>query len=348
MKPKTRGNGQGTAYKRGRTWTAQVIIGWRVPDDPSKRPIPIKRTKGGYATKRDALAGCAQLFSAKPVGRATLQQVYSAWERSYAPRVQPGTMTVYGCAFKHFRALYGVYMDLISARDLQDCLDACPSGKRTRNNMRSVAGFLWAYAMDANIVEKDVTQNLYTGKGQTKQREPLTEQEVETIRQAMPHEPYAEYVYALCYLGFRPGEFLALKKADLHQEDGLCYLVGGSKTDAGRNRRVPVPQIIMPIIERRMAARGTEMLFPDLGTKRQMTDQHFRKNVFKPLMSRLGIAEGKVPYSARHTYSDKLKAIAGDDKAKAAIMGHTDYSFTRQHYQSVSNDDLKTIVDGIK
>ena len=28
-KPKTRGNGQGTAYKVGRTWQAEVVIGWR-------------------------------------------------------------------------------------------------------------------------------------------------------------------------------------------------------------------------------------------------------------------------------------------------------------------------------
>ena len=33
-----------------------------------------------------------------------------------------------------------------------------------------------------------------------------------------------------------------------------------------------------------------------------------------PLMARLGIAEGKVPYSARHTYSDKFKRAHGDDK----------------------------------
>ena len=347
-KPKSRGNGQGTAYKRGKTWTAQVVIGWRVPDDPARKPIPIKRTKGGFPSKRDAIAGCALLYAAKPRERSTLMQVYSAWEASYAARVQPGTMTVYGCAFKHFKALYGIYMDLITARDLQDCLDACPSGKRTRDNMRTVAGMLWGYAMDANIVDKDITNNLYTGKSQAKQREPLTEDEVETIRKAIPAEPYAEYVYALCYLGFRPGEFLALKKTDLHEEDGLHYLVGGSKTDAGRNRRVPVPQVIMPIIQRRMKAKGTDMLFPRLATNRRMTHQYFREHVFKPLMARLGIAEGKVPYSARHTYSDKLKLIAGDDKAKAAIMGHTDYSFTRQHYQSVTNDDLKTIVDGIK
>ena len=30
MKPKARGNGQGTAYKRGSTWTAQVVKNVRI------------------------------------------------------------------------------------------------------------------------------------------------------------------------------------------------------------------------------------------------------------------------------------------------------------------------------
>ena len=78
-----------------------------------------------------------------------------------------------------------------------------------------------------------------------------------------------------------------------------------------------------------------------------MSDAYFRESVFKPLMSRLGIAEGKVPYGARHTYSDKLKNAGGDDKAKAALMGHTDYNFTKKKYQSTSLEDLQAVVESI-
>lgn len=79
-----------------------------------------------------------------------------------------------------------------------------------------------------------------------------------------------------------------------------------------------------------------------------MSDAYFRENVFKPLLNRLGIAEGKVPYGARHTYSDKLKKARGDDKAKAALMGHTDYDFTRKKYQSTDIKDLEKVVKSLK
>lgn len=359
-KSKARGNTQGCAYKRGKTWVAQVVVGWRIPEDPARKPIPVKRRKGGFPTKAAALAACPELRkSAKEnikTVRMTLNDTYTAWKESYSSRVNKSTMDCYVYAYKHFSSLHDTYIDLISARDLQKCMDECKSGKRTHQNMKCVAGLLWAYAFDANIVTKDITQNLYIGKGETKQREPLTEQEVETIRESIGKEPYADYVYALCYLGFRPGEFLKLKKTDFHTENGVSYLVGGSKTDAGRDRRVPVPSAIREIITNRLNVIGTDYLFPRTATNRkgefigykEMSDAYFRESIFKPLMEKLGIAAGKVPYCARHTYSDKLKNADGDEKAKASLMGHTDYAFTRAHYQSTDLNDLKTIAESIK
>ncbi len=42
-KVKTRGNGQGTAYQRGKTWTAKIIIRWEVVEneDGTKKLKPI-------------------------------------------------------------------------------------------------------------------------------------------------------------------------------------------------------------------------------------------------------------------------------------------------------------------
>ena len=354
---KSQGNGQGCAYKRGKVWEAQVIVGWRLPDAPGARPIPIKRRKSGFHTKAEALAYCSTLLTQEPQKlRPTLQQVYDAWEPWYEPRIGATTMVCYRSAYKHFAALSGRYIDTITAGDLQECMDACPSGKRTHQNMKVTAGLLWAYAFDRDMVPKNVTENLYIGKHETTQREPITEDELEVIRRAIGQEQYAEYVYAMCYLGFRPGEFLALKKADLHTENGVTYLTGGSKTDAGRDRRVPVPPQIAAIIQERMSVLNTEYLFPMVTHNRkgeftgykQMAHSYFRESVFIPMMKRLGIAEGKTPYCARHTYADKLKAAAGDDQAKAALMGHTDYAFTQAKYQSIALDDLSAVADSIK
>lgn len=356
-RPKARGNGQGTAYKRGNTWTAQVIIGWKKSADPTKPDIPIKRRKGGFKSKKEAIAACPSLATANgSTARLTLQEVYDAWETYYSPRIVDSTMACYKSAYKHFETLHNTFMDLITAGDLQDCMDKCTTGKRTHQNMKTTAGLLWAYAVDRDIVPKDVTANLYTGKGQSAQREPITEEELEIIHQAIGTEPFAEYVYALCYLGYRPTEFLTLKKESLRIEKGLMVLRAGMKTDAGRDRDVPVPPVLGMIFAQRMSTPGTELLFPQycynkkkefIGYK-QMSHDYFNKHIFKPMMQRLGIAEGKTPYCARHTYSDKAKRAKGTDKVKAEVMGHTDYNFTQTHYQSTDVEDLKEFVFSVE
>ena len=221
--------------------------------------------------------------------------------------------------------------------------------------MKVTAGLLWAYAIDHDLVARDVTRNLYIGKGASVQREPLSDLEVEKIRKQIGKDRYAAYVYALCYLGYRPGEMLEIKKEQVHEQDGSLYIIEGKKTDAGRDRIVPVHKKIESIIRQQLETEDTDFLFPMhvfdrkgtfLGFK-QMSDNYFNKYAFRPLADRLGIPKNKVPYSARHTFSDKLKKAEGNDKDKAALIGHTDYRFTQKKYQSSNIDDLKEIMDSI-
>ena len=355
---RSRANGTGTAKKRGRTWTAIVVDGWKFSPDGSHK-IPNYKTKGGFKTKADALNYCPVLRTQKKLSeRPKLQEVYAAWEAFYTPRIVRSTMVCYKSAYLHFKPLYDRIMDEITAQDLQDCMDACPAGKRTHQNMKCVAGLLWAYALDSDVVQKDVTENLYIGKGETVQREPLTESEVEIIRQSIGKHRYAEYIYCLCYLGFRPGEFLSLKKEHYRIIDGIEVLVNGSKTEAGRDRIVVIPPQILDIVRARLYVPGTDLIFPRYQFTRKkpvtfvgflpFSHEYFNKHVFKPMMKELNIAEGKVPYCARHTYSDKLKRADGDAKTKAGLMGHTDYAFTQQHYQSTDMDDLLNVATSIE
>jgi len=370
-KPKSRGNGQGSVYRRKgqTTWTCSAVVGWKYPEDPSKPRYPVKRTKGGFKTKKEAAAYLPQLYlkgTAKK--RLTLQQTWNAWKSIYESRVVASTMDCYKYAYKHFAPLHGTYMDLISSDDLQLCMDACKAGKRTHENMRCIAGLLWGYACDQNIVDRDVTKNLFIGHGTSVQRDPVTIDEVKAIRNSIGIHRYSEYVYCLCLLGFRPGEFLELKKDMLHcavipvsddqNEQTVFYFVNGKKTEAGKNRIVVVPELILDIVLSRLYVPGTDYVFPQYHFNRKkepelvefklMNHQYFNREVFKPLMISLGFSGKKSPYCSRHTYADLLKEASGSDKDKAQLIGHSNYLFTQTHYQSSELQDLKAIVDSFK
>lgn len=339
---KKRGNGEGSAYRRGSTWTA-VASSQSWTDDNGKLHR-VRPSKGGFKTKGEALA-YAQTLRNGPlsVSEISLGNLFTQWSEAYQRRVGASTMAGYRAAFRHYSNLHHRAIDTIRPAELQAQIDACAAGKRTKQLMKVVAGLLWKFALDNDLVKKNVTQNLYTGNDQTSTHPPFDDLELHRIRRAVGSEPYADYVLALCYTGFRPGELLKLKKTAYHK-DGQ-YLVGGGKTEAGTDRIVPVPPAICAIIERRMEADG-DYLFPNLRTSKPMTHEYFRKYCFDPLMERLGIS-GKVPYSCRHTYSNLLKNAPGDSGDKARLMGHTDYTFTQERYQSSALNDLKMITNAL-
>lgn len=363
-KPKSRGNGQGTAIlsKNKKSWIAIVTVGKKLVNGKFQT---IRKKKSGFPTKKAALAYCPVLLAEGQVdktARYTLQEVYEMWEKYYEPRVGESTMVDYKSAYKHFKEVHGIYMDIITPENLQECMDNCKAGKRTHQNMKCTVGLIWKYAVDHKIIDRDITRNLFIGHLESDKREPLTEEEVQMFKDAIGKEKYAEYIYCLCYLGFRPGELLELHKDALREkvidDKTIYYLVGGKKTEAGRNRIVVVPSQILDIVLSREEVEGTDLLFPqyvysrkkpyDFVGFKQMTDEYLRDSVFKKLAKKFGIDEKKVPYCARHTYADKLDKAAGSDKSKAKLIGHTDYSFTQHKYQSDNIADLNEVAESLE
>lgn len=336
-----RGNGTGTAYKRGSTWTARVCVGWkRRPDGSVTR---VERTKGGFKRKTDALDFCRQLLNENySTKKHPIEKLYEEWLESYSDRISASTKSCYTAAWKYFEAIEYKNIEDITTNDLQKSIDQCPAGKRTKQNMRVLAGLLYKYAFNAGINVQNRAQYLYAGNDPQETREAFTRAEMDRILAAVSDHPYAAYVYCMCYLGFRPGEMLDIKKASVHLDEG--YMIGGSKTEAGTDRIVTIPKRIMSMI-RQQYALNSEYLFPRLHDMKHITDNYFRKSIFDPLMAELRI-ENRVPYSCRHTYANLLKDAPGADDSKAALMGHSDITMTR-YYQSASLEDLKKVTDNL-
>lgn len=345
MKGRTRPNGAGTAYKRGKTWTARVVVGWKTAEDG--HAIPIYKTRGGFTTKRDALKCCDTLKKGpKTAPTMTMRQIYAAWLPTHESRVSASTMNCYRAAWKYFAPLHDYVLAEIELDDLQECLDDCGRGKRTVENMKAVAGLLYKYAIPRHLADLNLAEYLHTGNGEKGTRPAFTHEQVRKIDEQIGITPHAEDVMCLIYTGFRPAELFALTKDDYR--DGVLY--GGIKTEAGKNRAVPVADKIKPYIDQKIQS-DCIFLFPrDDGS--QMTPKYFRDAYFYEILAAAGIQPiptpdhpaQYTPYSARHTFANMLKNIQGSDKDKAGLMGHTDYRTTKTHYQSAELDALKAII----
>jgi hypothetical protein len=203
MKPRVRGNGQGTAFKRGRTWTSRVVVGWKVAEDG--HAIPIYRTKGGFSTKRDALAYCETLKNApKTIQRLSMQEIYNAWLPTHEGRVGHATMNCYKAAWKYFAPISHMTFADIDLDDLQDCVDDCPCGRRTKENMKALAGLLMKYAIPRHQTDMNYAEFINTGNGEKGTRPAFSREQIEMIRSQIGITPHAEDVFCLIYSALAP------------------------------------------------------------------------------------------------------------------------------------------------
>lgn len=342
-KPRTRPNGTGTAFKRGKTWTAQITIGWQ---DGKQR----YRTKGGFSTRREALEYCSQLkVLPKQKPKLTFQAIYDMWLPTHENRVSHSTINCYKAAYKYFAPLYNLPFADIDVDALQECLDDSGKGKRTKENMKALAGLLMKFAIPRHQTDMNYAEFLHTGNDAKSTRPAFTKEQVEAIKGQIGVTPYAEYVYVLIYTGFRPSEMFNLTQKDYVN----AVLYGGAKTRAGKGRAVPVSSLIRPYIGEK-TEKNSIWLFPrDDGS--QMTVNYFRDNYFYQVLANAGIQHLPTqenpayytPYSCRHTFANMLKYAQGSDKDKAALIGHEDYTTTKKHYQSAELEALKTIIESI-
>lgn len=106
------------------------------------------------------------------------------------------------------------------------------------------------------------------------------------------------------------------------------YLQGGLKTDAGRDRIVPVHPKIAPYLARRMA-EGADTIISRDGAA--VTSSWYRVTAFPAIAEALGVPEA-TPHWCRHTFATMLHTAKADPLTVKWLMGHSTKSDITAHY----------------
>ena len=103
---------------------------------------------------------------------------------------------------------------------------------------------------------------------------------------------------------------------------------GGMKTDAGKNRVVPIHPVILPLIEKRFSPEN-EFLFNDDNGQQgtYMTYDKYRGRFVKA-MKRLKLTHR--PHETRHTFITKAKECHVDEYILKLIVGHAITDITKK------------------
>ena len=345
---KRRGNGQGSAVKvKTGNWKAIVTVGYK-PDGN-----PVRRTKQGFATKTEALAYCAELKGqqTKTVNmtlRNAFAQMIEAWDSGEK------TKNGYRYAFRVFDPIADENIADVRIEEIERCMNGTEKGTRTKQLAKTALGLVYKWAIPRGCVGQNPMNmgSFIKVRAETRKstKPAFTADDVKKIAAAAKGgDNIAQIVYCMCYLGLRPGEALEMTKEDLHEtKDGRLYFVGGSKTEAGKGRVVPVSPKIEQIIRARVPDGGFHYIFGhETGWK--MGYGMFRTGFYE-MLERVGVQAKDVhkltPHSCRHTFANFLKGVKAPDKDKLEIMGHTSSEMLR-YYQDSNMDDLMRIAEAL-
>ena len=344
---KRRGNGQGSVYKENGKWTASKVFGYYT--DENGKTKPFRSVKRGFATKKDAINALPSME--RRVGRkidegASFQKIYELWLPTYEPTVSRSTANCYKAAFKYYQPLYPIPFSDVTIEDLQECLDDCPHGKRTRQLMKVTAGLLYKYAIPRRYTDRNLAEYLRVTGEDSVERPVFTATQIEQLKVAAEDgNPVAAMIYCHIYLGYRPHEIVTLT-IDMYDKETRSFR-HGIKTDAGKNRIVTISPKIQPYIDRFIGTRTAGTVF-STEAGQAYTDHSYRASFYECLEKlEIRAPEGKklTPHCC-HTFATLVKKINAPDKDKLELIGHTSIEML-QHYTHVNTDDLRKITDKI-
>ena len=339
---KKRGNGQGTVYKdTNGKWIAEYTIGWDEGDGKLSRK---KRKKRGFATKAEAIAYLPNLKQDLPQQdmNVKFKDLYKKWLEGHTEKVTQSTINCYKSAYKYFSSLYYVEIAKIRTEHMQKCIDECPHGTRTKENMKALGTSLWRYAMQLDIVDRNYAEYLYIKKEEQAEKIAFSKEHLDTMWANVDKVPNIKYVLLLCYTGMRLSEMLGAMTENYYPEDG--YFITGIKTDAGKKRVITISPKIRPFFDD--FGKGKH-LFTELSAKK------FRGDLYYPALQELGLDplddEGDhiyTPHCCRHTFATLMKDVPAPPTDKQKLIGHAKFEMTA-HYTHTDLESLKKITDNL-
>ena len=357
---KKRGNGEGSIYKEGIKWRAQVTTG----HDPQTGRQRFKKSPR-YDTRADAAKWLKETKGAMDKGISvdkrvpTVGEWLETWLTEYkAKQVRPATMVIYEKIVKlHLIEIAAIKLDKLTTHQVQQLLNSRSDRPRTSEQMKKVLSQALDLAVKQGLILRNVAKLSESARYEKPQIKPMTREEVRRfLEAAADHRLYP----ALCLMaqtGMRRGEVLGLRWQDInlgkHYLDvnqSLITLPGGEsvfnppKTAKGR-RRIPLSPQLVKILKAWKAKSTEERLRwatiwerPDLVFVNEIggvIDSHNFSRTFRKVRDLAGLSKEYHPHSMRHTMATLLLEEGQHPKVVQEILGHANISMTLDTYSTV-------------
>lgn len=275
----------------------------------------------------------------------TVKEVFEKWSKSKYMKLSDKSIEMYSFAWNYLVELEKMDIKDVKTYHMQDILDKNSHlSKSAQSKIKVLASQLFKYSIKNDLTNKNYAEFLEINGKPPKEKKIFTDTEIQILWDNVNKIPYVDSILTLIYSGMRPGEMLTLTKFHLDMEIGIFK--HGIKTDAGKDRIVPIHPKLVPLFNERMKG-NSEYIFPFPNEIRKMSLDYYRASVYYKILERLKI-ERLSPHSCRHTFSSLLNRSVSNKEYISRLMGHTDYSLTANIYTHADIEELKRAVNSIK
>lgn len=226
------------------------------------------------------------------------------------------------------------YIELRKA-DFKLVIDDCKNevGTSKLNHIISFFRALDDYAIEDGVIQKGYAQFLdFVEEDVEEEKVPYSTEEIKTI---WKYEGYliADILLILLYSCMRIEELLSLETKNIFIDDG--YMIGGLKTDAGKDRIIPIHHIIKNIILRYYNSNNKYLFVDENGNKIEY--QNYRQE-FNSFMDKLGM--NHITHETRLSGRSELDRKNANEVCIDRILGHKSQGIGRVKYTKKTIEEL--------
>jgi integrase len=306
-------NGYGSVVKlpgnRRKSFAVRKTVGW------NDKGHPIYKTVGYYATREAGLIALAE-YNRNPYDvdaqKIDLGGLYELWLEKKFPKLGKSHQGRLKTAYKHCAGLHKMKYRDIRAYHMQEIIDTCGLGYATQASIKNLFYNLDRFALEMDLIDRQYSGLTTSATAEETSKQPFTEDEIKRLW-TMRDVPWVDSVLAFLYTGFRISELLEIKTANVDLNVGV--IKGGVKTEAGKNRRVPIHSKIAGFVHTRFS-EGGEYLFTYNGRK-VTTTQYYE--FWGEIMKKADMDH--TPHECRHTFRSRLDSLGANKVCIDGIMG---------------------------
>ena len=277
----------------------------------------------------------------------TFKDIYHILDEEEFSKLSKSSRNGYGSWIKHFETIYNRTIDNITLADLQYVFDNDKSKNGTQIHMKVLCSKIFEYAVIHQYIPRDSDYTSYIRIAEFKKSTkhyPFTIDEIKKLKASDTSEAHLILIYI--YTGFRAGGLFNINRNNIHidepcNDDGsemlISYIVAGSKTDAGKNRIVPIHNDIKQFVIDEL-----------LKSNERLIDCSYASLSNTVLSTVNGYLEAThTMHDTRQTFASLCQLCNVDVYARKKILGHKLKDITFDIYTSASKNKLWTEVNKI-